>query len=354
MNGDTLDVADPSPDAAATVPAGDPAAMPDWAAAKEPVRCPLCDYDLRGLSDPRCPECGYRFTWPEVLDPARRAHPYLFEHHPHRGAWAFFRTLLGGLRPKRFWTGLLPSQPSRPRRIVLYWLLAAAPLMLAFVASNVHRGWLYAAHMRQQRAMLQVMISRNPQFKDHIDANFGSVEFYFASQVPLPNQRQFHWNLFRWQYFGRPRPSDKILLGLLAWPWLTLLSLMVFRVSMRRARIRPVHVTRCVLYNADVLFWVALLAVPVVGLQVNRGSQSAVRWFQSTMWPSLFLLPAPQDGTELALNVGFVLGVLCLGYRLVAAYRHYLRFDRPAATVLASQSIVFLVLWIVFVNWGRL
>lgn len=30
-------------------------------------RCPTCDYDLRGTTEPRCPECGERFTveeWP--------------------------------------------------------------------------------------------------------------------------------------------------------------------------------------------------------------------------------------------------------------------------------------------------
>ena len=41
---------------------------PDWSAITETIRCPLCDYDLRGLIEPRCPECGYQFVWPEVLD----------------------------------------------------------------------------------------------------------------------------------------------------------------------------------------------------------------------------------------------------------------------------------------------
>ena len=75
-----------------------PPAAPDAA-------CPLCGYDLRGLEtapDPRCPECGRRFEWADFTDPARRRHPYLFEHHPERPAWSFARTLLGGLRPGRF------------------------------------------------------------------------------------------------------------------------------------------------------------------------------------------------------------------------------------------------------------
>src|SRR5437588_13128653 len=97
---------------------------PDWATCDEQIVCPLCEYDLRGLSEPTCPECGYRFVWPDLLDPARRRHPYLFEHHPNHNVWSFRKTILGTLRPRRFWTSLVASQPSRPRRLVLYWLVA--------------------------------------------------------------------------------------------------------------------------------------------------------------------------------------------------------------------------------------
>ena len=55
---------------------------PDWMQVEHAVLCPLCEYELRGLVDPRCPECGYRFNWPELLDPTLRRHEYLFEHHP--------------------------------------------------------------------------------------------------------------------------------------------------------------------------------------------------------------------------------------------------------------------------------
>ena len=40
----------------------------------EAVNCPLCGYDLRGLVDPRCPECGYRFVWADLTDSTRRRH----------------------------------------------------------------------------------------------------------------------------------------------------------------------------------------------------------------------------------------------------------------------------------------
>ena len=65
------------------------ASSPDWATIDEEVLCALCDYNLRGLADARCPECGARFTWRELLDPALRIHPYLFEHHPNRASHSF-------------------------------------------------------------------------------------------------------------------------------------------------------------------------------------------------------------------------------------------------------------------------
>ena len=46
--------------------------------------CPECDYDLRGLTEPRCPECGRAFSTREVAAYEKRRWP------PQR----FFRTLI--------------------------------------------------------------------------------------------------------------------------------------------------------------------------------------------------------------------------------------------------------------------
>src|SRR2546423_5276851 len=114
-------------------------ALPDWENIDHAVECPLCRYNLRGLSEARCPECGFAFNWSEVLDPNRKKHPYLFEHHPERNFRSYLRTLWGGLRPGRFWRALHPVQPSRPWRLRLYALVifffAALPSALnAFLA----------------------------------------------------------------------------------------------------------------------------------------------------------------------------------------------------------------------------
>ena len=254
--------------------------------------CPLCEYDLRGLSEPRCPECGYTFTWGELGDPRRRFHPYLFEHHPRRNAWSFVQTLLGGLTPRAFWSTLHPTQPSRPRRLVGYWVLYSLPLM---ALAAVHWGLL-------------------------IDGLFRSLGAARAGSYDAVR-------LARWvmSYDADGGAYGLLALCCLAWPWLTFLALLVFQVSLRRARLRTTHVLRCVLYSGDACLW---LALPL-------GFLGFTAWAASG-WPPRAFFPS------VTAAVPWVV-LPWLTYRLFAAYRHYLRFDHALATVLASQVIVLLV-----------
>jgi len=52
------------------------------------LRCPRCDYNLTGLTRPRCPECGATFTWEYVRALAERRPQIAFERA--RG-WARLR-----------------------------------------------------------------------------------------------------------------------------------------------------------------------------------------------------------------------------------------------------------------------
>src|SRR3712207_2033609 len=114
-----------------------PPVASDWSTLAGDVTCPLCDYNLRGLSEPRCPECGYAFAWPDLLDPARRRHPYLFEHHPEHNVRSFRLTWLNNLWPPRFWRLLGAWQRVNRLRLLLYWviatLLGAGALVTPFV-----------------------------------------------------------------------------------------------------------------------------------------------------------------------------------------------------------------------------
>ena len=279
-----------------------PAAEPSHGdAAARDVACPLCAYDLRGLAEPRCPECGFRFEWADLLDPAKRKHPYLFEHHPERNVRSFLATLWGGLRPRKFWTSLYPSQRSDARRLMLYAVVVASfPVLLPAATFGRNVLWLngYAESL-----MLD----------------------YVAPYIPAGYSKlRIAWNT-------PPRPDEflELLAFYALWAGVTFLSLLVFRISMRRARINPVHVARCVVYSFDAVFWVAALGVAAAAVSTLAG---------------LMHFPGVEPLWVLG-PIGATPWVLAavVPYRLYTAYRHYLRFDRPFLTVLASQVITLLV-----------
>ena len=140
---------------------------PDWSSVTETIRCPLCAYELRGLVEPRCPECGFAFHWPDLLDPTRRKHPYLFEHHPRSNVRSFFRTMLGNFGPVRFWSSLKPSQPSRPGRLVLYWLIASLLLPVGYAGFFVYTAVRHAKEHEAYRARYATWVTQNlGQFTD--------------------------------------------------------------------------------------------------------------------------------------------------------------------------------------------
>ena len=306
--------APPADAAPARQPRPEPA--PDWSAAGEDVRCPLCEYDLRGLPEPRCPECGFTFEWADLTDPTRKRHPYLFEHHPSRNVWSFRRTVTAGLRPGRFWRSLYPTQPSNPRRLALYALLV------------ILLGAAPAAAVRFAHAMAWSTL-RAP-----------SISFRWTSSVMMSRQDA---RRIAWQESG----ADEVVTAFayfVLWAVVTYGALLVFRISMRRARIRPVHVARCVVYSFDAVFCAGAT------LFVAAATTLLLELLEISYGPFITFDYAPSWLTFLTLLLA-----LHVPYRLCAAYRLYLRFDHPVLTVLASQLIAALVLFNVFMHratWG--
>ncbi len=299
----------------------------------EDVLCPLCEYNLRGITEPRCPECGYAFDWADVLDPRRRLPPYVFEHHPERNVRSFLRTAVNTLHPTSFWQSLHPVQPSRRRRLVTYWVICAGLYLLAlFAGIGVNAVGVLQA---QQASITQLMaqVNANPQTRQQLIQQFGSVRNYLRVTG-------------RATYIGAlgevlSKHALEYMLATavpLAWPWVTYLSLLVFRWSMRRVRIRSIHVLRCCLYSFDAFFWVALLLL---------GGQLL-----------LFVFDGPGGSPDVFINGAAILaaGAIVTGvYRLAVAYDRYLKFDRPLATVFASQVITALLVLAVLsiiAPWG--
>jgi hypothetical protein len=320
----------------------------------EPVHCPLCEYDLRGLTEARCPECGFRFDWPDLIDPTRRRHPYLFEHHPERNLWSFLRTLLGGLRPAKFWRSIHPAQRSRPGRLVVYWLVAASLLIVATVAHHALFFAQAAARVRTQRVLLTKANPPGSPYYDGYVREFGSIQRMLDDFYPLPPSRRFFWNA--WQ---EERGWTLHLAAFwLEWPPIVFVTLLLFRISMRRARIRPAHVLRCVLYSYDAVWWLGLVVLLAVAVKAAAWRGLLPPRYQM---PGLLVpvAPLPQDQffggyrPDVVTDTLFWAGVVALvwtGYRLTSAIRHYLTFDHPAATVASAYIIAGLAISIAHVR----
>lgn len=270
-------------------------AAPDWPLIAETIHCPLCAYDLRGLVEPLCPECGYRFAWNELLDAQIRAHPYLFEHARRRFRRSFLKTNLAGWWPWMFWRSIRPQQRINLPRLKLYWFLSAAGFFIAL-------------------AML-ILIEPLPA------TLAGSANF----DQGLNNYVQFlvhaEWHI----------ESALLLAGMLyaLWPVMTYLTLRIFAQSMHRAMVRPEHVVRCTLYACDAGFAMLWL---LVGLTIALMWMNVVPYW----WNYTFGM------TTLLLLMASLLYATVTATRLAVSYRLYLRFPHPRSTAIASQVIVFL------------
>jgi rubredoxin len=320
---------------------------PDWEEIEEEIRCPLCEYQLRGLIEPRCPECGYRFDWPDLLDPTRRLHPYLFEHHPERNGESFRRTLLGGFRPRRFWTSLHPVQPSCLRRLVLYWCLAAVPIVAVPLVITI----LLVAAVARHNAVRRPAIAADPRrfiAEEYLDsgiAELGSVQAFLDDVFPTGIMDIMSGMMEEWVTVAQLVLPYVVVL---TWPWLTFLSLMIFAIPMQQAKVNRTHVLRSVLYSFDVVLWIGLGQLLMIFLSRLASSAWPIVQLYIGPWAAVPLAVGPWAGVSLIVGPGvfviFSALLLVFGsFRLWTAYRHYLRFRHPFATVLASQIIVFLI-----------
>jgi hypothetical protein len=295
--------------------------------------CPLCEYDLRGQVEPRCPECGYQFLWDELRDPARRMHRYLFEHHPERNVWSFVRTFSGSLRPRRFWRELFPTQTLRTRRLLIYCMVLTALLLLPAVAVLVDTVVVVNAQHQLNRIRAASWIV--PTDQAPIIKQFGSVQAWVDLQYPVWPSWSLIERVFRY-YVG---PIEFAGLVIIAWPWLTMAALMIFQASMRRAQVKPAHVMRCVVYSAGGLTLASVAIAGLLALAILQQRGRIIGWYPSS--------------NDLVGKMLLVVAIV-LTYQLWIAYRKYLRFDHALATALASQVIVALLVWKLGLDTGML
>lgn len=316
---------------------------PQWDQITEVILCPLCDYNLRGISEPRCPECGYRFAWPELMEAARRSHPTLFDHNPRRKLRNFFLTLRGGLSPATFWRSIHPALACSRRRLLLYLVLYMLPWLLLLAVAFAGQAMRYESRVAANRASLVASWSmpQNAQVAKMVVATYGSLQAAAANAYYPP---WWHWRTLVHFLPALWGPG-----GLLLAPAGTLLGLLIFQASMRRARIKMVHVLRCVIYSYDIFLVAGLAVVAIAQLASLLGGVDSVGAIQVFSERGIFAhrhRPLLLALSEYAFWL--ILVVACI--RLWRAYQLYLRFDHPFWTVLCVQLIVVLLYATLMVN----
>jgi hypothetical protein len=159
---------------------------------------------------------------------------------------------------------------------------------------------------------------------------FGTVAAYNAVVYPLwPSwdAAAMTWQHMRYYNWA----TSWALIILASWPWLTFAALMVFQVSMRRVRLRPIHVLRCVVYAGDLMIWVSVAMLVAIGVEMYRDSALAAQRYN--------IGPA-----NMFLVCAMPFALLVLAMRVAFAYRLYLRFRHAIAVAITSQVIVWLLL----------
>lgn len=288
-------------------------------AAGHELHCPICEYDLHGLPEPRCPECGFAFDWAD-LQREQEEYPDFFETARADRARAFFSTLARSAFPFRFWRRLHPTLRPRSRRLIVYSLIATvlgvagalaisgAPL-IEFARWNANQRRFILSHYANPRD------SEETAFAAQLARPFGSVEQYVDWAYPSPAYARF-WK----RGFINARGHAFLPAVVIAWPLLTFLGLMIFRVSLLSASISPAHVLRCTVYSADAVTWLfpgLAIALPLIG----------VFGVESALWSGY--LP--------------VALLMLLAVRILIAYRRYLRIKRGLAMVICSQIMAALL-----------
>ena len=346
------------------------------------LRCPLCSYDLRGLTDPRCPECGFAFAWAELRDAQRARHPWLFEHGRGRNVRSFLSTYARAAVPWRFWRTVTPSNPVHVGRLLLYAAAVNLALVIA-VAVPVART---AVDLARTDAVVRSQYTAAPNLPGYVvGPEPGYLPYLLAiggragrgvtiptatvsaarvdAAAPRVASAAFVGQVVAAYrddgsgYGGQPtvNPNAVAVGVVLAWPWLTLAGLLVFRRSMRRAKAPAAHVLRAVVYGTDVGVPAVLAAVVLFAPTIDPGAgyrYAGPATSQRTLWALLPTGPFDRAAVPAVLAIGLCLAVT--SGRVSVAYARYLRFDRPVLTVLAAQAMVVLAVAIVVSRTVRL
>lgn len=116
-------------------------------ATDEGLRCPQCGYNLTGLAEPRCPECGAAFDWAQVRAAAHRGPAIAFERaRGWRKLPAFFLTAATVLLAPWVFARQMQHRASL-RHAAVFFVLCFVPALARAIADrdDYFNVWLVTA-----------------------------------------------------------------------------------------------------------------------------------------------------------------------------------------------------------------
>lgn len=294
--------------------------QPVWDAIDFDVRCARCDYELRLLPQPRCPECGLQFEWQRVLTSAATISDFLFEHNwrtrPVRSlATTVWRTFF----PRRFWDSVSIHDRVCVGPLAALMLAAVAAFLLlipglAYVGSLLLRG-------------LEALLMLNGQSPMQIGYSAATLEY--ISTVVISG---FAFPLYVARFSV---PLLTVLIG-------TIGILFALDDTMSRCNVRPAQLYRAVVY-AFLPTCILMAACVVV-------STALMPWIE--LFYSQFILGFSFDFLLSALAL--VVCWLTFATFLSVGLRRYLQLPRARLLSLTATGVGMLVMMIVMIALGDL
>lgn len=268
----------------ASVPdAGLPASQPDheeagvFPPAVRTVCCPRCDYDLRGLIDSwrdscpmhaTCSECGLEFECADVLSLERLPPAWFFEHGTRFSLKRLFGTLARSAWPIGFWRSVRLEYPLQRGRLIFVMLFVVLLMQIAVTGLACVRIYHMTAEVLRWRGAWwgpggQFTANEPTMMEVYWSAK---DEFLLAAIWP------YSVKVGRWR---EPNLGGEFFELLAVAIVLMPLTFLLLGESMRRCRVRNVHLLRGFAYSLPLP---AILVVGGILLHVLRREEMIVKW----------------------------------------------------------------------------
>ncbi|TVQ33118.1 MAG: hypothetical protein EA376_03425 [Phycisphaeraceae bacterium] len=268
-------------------------------------RCPRCGYDLGGEIETwrdRCPidgvcaECGLRFRWAELLNPALRRLPWLYEHARSlregdplelANTRAFLTTVARSLLPWSFWRNVRPHHKMAQKRLALF------VFMLFLAVSALH--WIIFAGARLILEQIQLFNIGGGlvSIKTILESLFNAALYPFGME----------WDVL--SGFSRQKLDPSPLIVFLAYAYFTLFCALIALCApsfWRSARTLPRHIVRITAYSLTLpvlAYLIFTTASAWVWTSEHYGARRTPAWWQYQTWIT------PDELLQVAITVFF-------------------------------------------------